>query len=35
MFKNDEKTGDFVYFLAYKSPKTPFIAQNYLIRYTP
>jgi hypothetical protein len=32
--KNSEKTGGFTHILAYKSPKTPFFAQQYLTRYT-
>ncbi len=32
--KNGEKTGGFTHVLAYKSPKTPFFALQYLTRYT-
>jgi hypothetical protein len=32
--KNGEKTGGFAHVLAYKSPKTPFFALKYLIKYT-
>jgi hypothetical protein len=35
MYENGEKTGNFLHFLANKSPKTPFFAQKYLTRYTP
>jgi hypothetical protein len=35
MYKNDEKTGNFTHFLAYKLPKTLFFAQKYLTSYTP
>jgi hypothetical protein len=32
--ENGEKMGSFAQILAYKSPKTLFFAQKYLIRYT-
>jgi hypothetical protein len=34
MYKNGKKTGGFAHVLANKSPKTPFLAQKYLTRYT-
>jgi hypothetical protein len=32
--ENGEKTGGFALVLAFKSPKTPFLSQKYLTRYT-
>jgi hypothetical protein len=34
MYENGEKMGGFAHVLACKSPKTPFLAQKYLTRYT-
>jgi hypothetical protein len=34
IYENSQKTGGFAQVLAYKSLKTPFVAQKYLTRYT-
>ncbi len=35
IYKNSEKMGGFMHFLANKSPKTLFFDQNYFTRYNP
>jgi hypothetical protein len=34
IYENGKKTGGLSHVFAYKSPKTPFLAQKYLTRYT-
>jgi hypothetical protein len=35
LYENSKKTGNFLNFFTYKSPKMLFFAQKYLTRYTP